>query len=158
MVNKLTHHLVALQSQLVDEHKQAPGLFGEIARMEDLLADTYRNRVPYELLQNSDDARSTTVTITKIDNRTWCWANDGRSLNAADAEALCRSASSTKHRGVDAIGYRGIGFKSLAAIASRIEVRSSDVVFAFDRYESAILLGDQSQGGFKSEVQHPGFQ
>lgn len=142
-MNELTQHLAALQARLVDEHKQAPGLFGEIARMEDLLADTYRNRVPYELLQNSDDAGSTIVTITEFGDRTWCWANNGRPLTSADAEALCRSASSTKRRGGDSIGYRGIGFKSLAAIASRIDVRSSDVAFAFDRNVSAQLLGEQ---------------
>ncbi|UQX11408.1 sacsin N-terminal ATP-binding-like domain-containing protein [Candidatus Mycobacterium methanotrophicum] len=143
-MSELTQHLAALQARLVDEHKQAPGLFGEIARMEDLLADTYRNRVPYELLQNSDDAGSTIVTITGLGDKTWSWANNGRPLTSADAEALCRSASSTKRRGGDSIGYRGIGFKSLAAIASRIDIRSSDVAFAFDRNVAALLLGEQS--------------
>jgi hypothetical protein len=142
-MNELTQHLAALQVQLIDEHTQAPGLFGEIARMEDLLADTYRNRVPYELLQNSDDAESTVVTITALPDGTWSWSNNGRPLSSADAEALCRSASSTKRRG-DSIGYRGIGFKSLAAIASRIDIRSSDVAFAFDRTVAAQLLGEQS--------------
>jgi hypothetical protein len=75
-MSELTQHLAALQARLVDEHKQAPGLFGEIARMEDLLADTYRNRVPYELLQNSDDAGSTVVTITGLGDMTWSWANN----------------------------------------------------------------------------------
>lgn len=143
-MSQLTQHLAALQAQLVDEHRQAPGLFGEIARMEDLLADTYRNRVPYELLQNSDDAESTNVTITALRDRTWSWSNNGRPLSSADAEALCRSASSTKRRGGDSIGFRGIGFKSLAAIASRIDIRSADVAFAFDRTVAAQLLGEQS--------------
>jgi len=143
-MSALAQHLAALQLQLIDEHKQAPGLFGEIARMESLLADTYRNRVPYELLQNSDDAGSTNVIITGRGEGIWSWANNGRPLNAADAEALCRSASSTKQRGGDSIGYRGIGFKSLAAIASRIAIQSSDVAFSFDRSISAELLGEQS--------------
>lgn len=143
-MSELVKHLIALQARLVDEHVQAPGLFGEIARMEELLAETYRNRVPYELLQNSDDAGSTTVTITKVGDRIWSWANDGRQLNSADIEALCRSASSTKYRGGDSIGYRGIGFKSLAAIAARIEVRSSDAAFTFDRNIAAQLLGEAS--------------
>ncbi|GAA4824254.1 sacsin N-terminal ATP-binding-like domain-containing protein [Tomitella cavernea] len=141
---EMIHHLSALQAQMVDEHRQAPGLFGEIARMEDLLADTYRNRVPYELLQNSDDAGSTIITITGLGGSVWSWANNGRSLPAVDAEALCRSASSTKHRGGDSIGYRGIGFKSLAAIASRVDIQSSDVAFTFDRKVTAQLLGERS--------------
>lgn len=143
-MSELAQHLMVLQARLVDEHKQAPGLFGEIARMEELLADTYRNRVPYELLQNSDDAGSTTVIVTGLCDGVWSWANNGRPLNAADAEAMCRSASSTKHRGGDSIGYRGIGFKSLAAIASRIDIQSSDVAFTFDRNLTAQLLGERS--------------
>ncbi|MFE3105166.1 sacsin N-terminal ATP-binding-like domain-containing protein [Nocardia tengchongensis] len=146
-MSELAQHLAALQTRLVNEHKQAPGLFGEIARMEDLLADTYRNRVPYELLQNSDDAESTTITVTGLEDGTWSWSNNGRPLTSADAEALCRSASSTKRRGGDSIGYRGIGFKSLAAIASHIDVQSSGVTFTFDRSITTRLLGEQSPSG-----------
>ncbi|MFI1187003.1 sacsin N-terminal ATP-binding-like domain-containing protein [Streptomyces californicus] len=134
--------IAALQDTLVREHAQAPGLFREIARMEELLADTYRDRVPYELLQNSDDAGSTSVVIEDLGEGRFRWSNDGRSLDAADVEALCRSANSTKSRGGDSIGYRGIGFKSLAAIASRIEVRSAGVCFAFDRVAAAALLAE----------------
>ncbi|MFB7914725.1 sacsin N-terminal ATP-binding-like domain-containing protein [Streptomyces sp. NPDC056061] len=137
--------VVALRDTLVREHAQAPGLFREIARMEELLADTYRDRVPYELLQNSDDAGSTSVVVEDLGEGRFRWSNDGRSLDAADVEALCRSANSTKSRGGDSIGYRGIGFKSLAAIASRIDVRSSGVRFAFDRSAAAALLGEPDE-------------
>ncbi|MFI9583460.1 sacsin N-terminal ATP-binding-like domain-containing protein [Streptomyces sp. NPDC052236] len=137
--------VAALQETLVREHVQAPGLFREISRMEELLADTYRDRVPYELLQNSDDAGSTSVVVEDLGQGRFRWSNDGRPLDAADVEALCRSANSTKSRGGDSIGYRGIGFKSLAAIASRIEVRSADVRFAFDRTAAAALLGDPDE-------------
>ncbi|MGW6979115.1 sacsin N-terminal ATP-binding-like domain-containing protein [Streptomyces sp. NPDC054932] len=141
-MSDLARHLLALQDTLVREHAQAPGLFGEIARMEDLLADTYRNRVPYELLQNSDDAGSVNVVVEDLGDGRYTWSNDGRLLHAGDVEALCRSASSTKLRGGGSIGYRGIGFKSLAALATRIEVRSAGVAFTFDKAASAALLGE----------------
>jgi hypothetical protein len=141
-VTDLVAAVAALRDVLVREHAQAPGLFREIARMEELLADTYRDRVPYELLQNSDDAGSQSVFVEDIGGGRFRWSNDGRPLNAADIEALCRSASSTKSRGGDSIGYRGIGFKSLAAIAHRIDVRSAGVRFAFDRTAAAALLGE----------------
>ncbi|WEV25874.1 DUF3883 domain-containing protein [Streptomyces sp. 71268] len=134
--------VAALRDTLVREHRQAPGLFREIARMEGLLADTYRDRVPYELLQNSDDAGARTVLVEDLGDGRFRWANDGRPLDAADVEALCRSANSTKTRGGDSIGYRGIGFKSLAAIAHRIDVQSAGVRFAFDRAAAAALLGE----------------
>lgn len=137
--------VAALQETLVREHVQAPGLFREIARMEELLADTYRDRVPYELLQNSDDAGSMSVVVEDLGEGRFRWSNDGRSLDGADVEALCRSANSTKSRGGDSIGYWGIGFKSLAAIASRIEVRSAGVRFAFDRTAAATLLGEPGE-------------
>lgn len=136
--------LGALQRQLAAEFNQAPGLFGEIARMEGLLADTYRDRVSYELLQNSDDAGSRLVEITRLSAGRYRWRNDGRPLDTADVEALCRSASSTKHRGGGTIGYRGIGFKSLAAVASKITVDSAGTTFEFDRDATAELLGAQA--------------
>jgi hypothetical protein len=144
-VTDLIGEVAALQRTLVTEHRQAPGLFREIARMEELLADTYRDRVPYELLQNSDDAGSTTVVVEGLGDGRFRWSNDGRPLDGADVEALCRSANSTKTRGGDSIGYRGIGFKSLAAIAARIEVRSAGVRFVFDRAAAAALLGTSAE-------------
>jgi hypothetical protein len=69
----LAQHLQTLQATLVREHAQAPGLFGEIARMEGLLADTYRDRVPYELLQNSDDAASRVVEVEDLGDGRFRW-------------------------------------------------------------------------------------
>lgn len=128
-----------LQSLLTVEYSMSPGMFQEIARLESLLAETYRNRVQYELLQNSDDAQSTSVQIRQGRDGSVIWTNDGRSLSADDVEALCRSASSTKKRG-ESIGYRGIGFKSMAALARRIEVQSAGVHFAFEREATRNLL------------------
>ena len=141
-MSELVERVGALQDLLTREHTQAPGLFGEMARMEGLLADTYRNRVLYELLQNSDDAGACSVEVDVSGVDRLRWSNDGRALDLADIEGLCRSASSTKQRGGGTIGYRGIGFKSLAAVASRIDVGSADVGFAFDRSASADLLGE----------------
>ncbi len=131
--------LEELQANLVSEYAQSRGMFTELAHIEALLAETYRDRIQYELLQNSDDAGATVVDITVDSDGSVVWANNGRPFNALDAEALCRSASSSKTRG-DSIGYRGIGFKSLAAVASRIEVRSGGVSFSFDRGDSIVLL------------------
>lgn len=138
-MSELVKAVQELQSLLTAEYSMSPGMFQEIARMESLLAETYRNRVQYELLQNSDDAQSTLVHILQEKDGSVTWTNDGRSLNADDVEALCRSASSTKKRG-ESIGYRGIGFKSMAALARRIEVQSAGVNFAFERDATRSLL------------------
>ncbi|GAA0926806.1 DUF3883 domain-containing protein [Pseudonocardia zijingensis] len=133
-----------LQSKLVAEFHTSPDLFEEIARIEALLAETYRDRFLYELLQNSDDAGSTEVRVDHSSATSLTWENDGRPFTSADIESLCRSARSTKERGGGTIGYRGIGFKSLAAVADSIEVASSGVRFHFDRRRSSHLVGGTS--------------
>jgi hypothetical protein len=135
----LLESLEALQSTLVAEFSQSRGMFTELAHIETLLAETYRDRVQYELLQNSDDAGADRVNVSVASDGSVRWANNGRPFNASDAESLCRSATSTKTRG-QSIGYRGIGFKSLAAVSSHIEVKSAGVSFSFDRNESIRLL------------------
>lgn len=129
-----------LSMDLATEYAQAPGLFKEIANIESMLAETYRNRVQYELLQNSDDAGATKVAVSYDGMTSFTWENNGRVMDPSDVSGLCRSATSVKERGIH-IGYRGIGFKSLAAVSSRITVASGNVKFDFDRDQSADLLG-----------------
>ena len=83
--------------------------------------------------------QATVVDVTVGSDGSVTSVNNGRPFTATDAEALCRSASSSKTRG-DSIGYRGISFKSLAVVASKIEVRSAQVSFSFDRDDSVDLL------------------
>jgi hypothetical protein len=129
-----------LRDQLIQEHTLAPGLFREMARIETLLAETYRTRVLYELLQNSDDAGSTTVVVDMSDPTRLAWRNNGRAFNEADIEALCRSATSSKKRGDNTIGYRGIGFKAVAALSESVSVTSAGVTLIFDREAAASAL------------------
>ncbi len=130
----------ALRDQLIQEHALAPGLFHEMARIESLLAETYRTRVLYELLQNSDDAGSTTVVADMSAPTRLAWCNNGRAFNEADIEALCRSASSSKKPGHNKIGYRGIGFKAVAALSEDVSVTSAGVTLIFNREAAASAL------------------
>lgn len=142
--------VIEFQRQLVAEYQLSAGMFREISRMEEMLADTYRNRVQYELLQNSDDAGAKNVFIDTTGD-THTWTNDGRPFSAADVEALCRSASSEKTRGEN-IGYRGIGFKSLASVASSIDVRSGGVGFSFDGERAAALIAEAGENVATSDL------
>lgn len=139
-MNPLVDAARALRNQLIQEHTLAPGLFHEMARIETLLAETYRTRVLYELLQNSDDAGSTTVVVDMSDPTRLGWRNNGRAFNEADIEALCRSATSSKKRGDNTIGYRGIGFKAVAALSEAVCVTSAGVTLIFDREAAASAL------------------
>ena len=42
---ELVYAVLGLQDDLVAEYRQAAGMFGELARIEALLAETYRDRV-----------------------------------------------------------------------------------------------------------------
>ncbi|QQB63212.1 DUF3883 domain-containing protein [Kytococcus sedentarius] len=139
-MSRLIGEVLQLRAQLIREHTQAPGLFREMAHVENLLAETYRARVLYELLQNSDDAGAAHVRVSITDERL-AWSNDGRPFTSPDFEALCRSASSTKTRGDSSIGYRGIGFKAVASVAQHVEVRSAGLTLHFDRSAAAESLG-----------------
>lgn len=140
-MSALIQQVENLRQQLIREHAQAPGLFREMANVESLLAETYRARVLYELLQNSDDAGSTVVDVDLRTPGKLVWRNNGRPFTLVDIEALCRSASSTKQRGGGAIGYRGIGFKAVAAVAHEVTVTSGGVTLDFDRAGAARALG-----------------
>ncbi len=80
-------------------------------------------------------------TLTYANPASFIWRNDGRPFELADYEALCRSASSTKQRGGESIGYRGIGFKAVAAVANTVTVDSGGARLTFSRSGAAAQLG-----------------
>ena len=124
---------------LVREAAQAPRLFSDLAKIEKYIAESYKTRALIELLQNADDARSTEFIVESVGDGLVV-ANDGRAFTIADVEALCRSGASNKHRGDGTIGYRGIGFKSVVNLASRVWVFSGEQRFLFDRERTRSVL------------------
>jgi hypothetical protein len=68
---------------------------------ESQIAQDYRGRLIYELLQNADDAISTETSSTAgiafvLDDESLWVANSGRSLNEADVRGLCGVGASSK--------------------------------------------------------------
>lgn len=123
--------LESVRRELVAEAQSSPKMLQDLAGLERYVAQTYATRSFVELLQNADDAGATRVKFGIRDEHLFC-ANDGRLFSESDFRSLCRSASSSKRRG-DSIGYRGIGFKSVAGIASRVHLISGDLEATFDR-------------------------
>ena len=66
--------------------------------------------------------------------------NDGNEFTVDDLESLCRSAFSKKSRG-DSIGYRGIGFKSVAGICSAVSLLSGNLEVSFSKKKTEGLFG-----------------
>ena len=66
--------------------------------------------------------------------------NNGDLFTSTDIISLCRSGSSTKQRGDGRIGYRGIGFKSVAGIAKQIKIISGRTGFYFSKEKTKSIL------------------
>ena len=52
-----------IRENLLREATQSPSLLFELAKLEEYIAETYSSRVIIELLQNSDDAKSTKFLV-----------------------------------------------------------------------------------------------
>jgi hypothetical protein len=126
-----------IQKLFIDEASSAPTLFSDLAKVELYIAESYRTRAFTELLQNADDAKSTKFVVRFYDDKLIV-ANDGLEFTPEDLMSLCRSGSSNKKRGSGTIGYRGIGFKSLAGISSEITVISGSISFRFSKNKTKL--------------------
>lgn len=128
-----------LIDDFINEAKAAPVLFADLSKVEEYIAETYKNRSFIELIQNADDAGSTSFGIHKTSfGLVVC--NNGRTFTSEDIESLCRSGSSNKKRGNDTIGYRGIGFKSVVGLAKEIDLFSGEYQLSFNKRKTMNLL------------------
>ncbi|MBK7415453.1 MAG: DUF3883 domain-containing protein [Dechloromonas sp.] len=121
-----------IQTEFLREASSAPSLFSDLAKVELYIAESYRSRAFIELLQNADDSGASKFLVRQVGKQLFV-ANDGHSFTQHEMIALCRSGSSNKRRGSGTIGYRGIGFKSVAGIAHEIDVISANSAFRFSK-------------------------
>ncbi len=129
----------SVRSELLLEAQSSPNLLSDLAGLEKYVAESYSSRAFVELLQNADDAGASRVLFQVAGDSVIC-ANNGREFSAEDFQSLCRSASSSKRRG-DTIGYRGIGFKSVAGIATEIHLLSGGLQTTFSKKLTRTALG-----------------
>lgn len=109
-------------------YRADPGRLKEDVGQEAQIAEDYRGRLVYELLQNADDAmedqasHDDRVAFLVTDDALWM-ANTGRPLSDEDVVGLCGlgASSKTDSHGVRraSIGHKGLGFKSVLEITDR---------------------------------------
>lgn len=130
--------LASICEENLSVYEASAGRLQEDVSQESQVAEDYRGRLVYELLQNADDAfggRSTTgdrALFRLTDNELWV-ANTGRPFTGADVRGLCGLGASSKTR-ADApkrasIGHKGLGFKSVLEITDAPEAYSESVSF-----------------------------
>jgi hypothetical protein len=129
------------------------------ARAERLLGREYHGRFLIELLQNAadawgSDARSTSgrsrVRIVITDSPALLVANQGTPMTPAIViDSLGHIGASTKHEG-EAIGHKGIGFKSVLEISQTPQIYSGlqddrpGLAVAFDPVRAQQRIGESS--------------
>src|SRR5436309_11333450 len=100
---------MALNSDIIERiveqnlgvYRHAPSRLQEDVSQEAQVADDYRGRLVYELLQNADDAMrgqatdDDRVTFVVTDDELWV-ANTGRPLDDSDIQGLCGLGASSK--------------------------------------------------------------
>ncbi len=86
----------------------------------------------YELLQNAEDARATTVEFTLEADRLTVSHDGKRPFSIADIKSITGIGQSTKKDDYTQIGKFGVGFKAVFAYTTRPEVRSGNYSFAID--------------------------
>lgn len=129
--------------RLQDEAISNTQIIEELAGLEKYISETYVSRVFYEIIQNADDCESERFHAFLCDQSLLLF-NDGHAFSDRDLESLCRSAFSSKQRGVN-IGYRGIGFKSVAGVCQMVSVISGSLEIFFSREKTHELLARDSR-------------
>lgn len=129
-----------VRSAMLAEAVASPSLLSDLAGLEQYVAESYNARSFIELLQNADDAGASEFTMQLVDGNLIV-ANNGSIFTEADFQSICRSSASRKVRG-ESIGYRGIGFKSVVGLASRVHLLSGSLSATFCRILTAAAIPD----------------
>ena len=139
-----------IRSENLNVYRASPQRLREDVGQESQIAQDYRGRLVYELLQNADDAMdmgagSACIRFHLTDTDLWV-SNSGRALDEADIRGLCGISASKKSAQREqkrraSIGHKGMGFKSVLEITDAPEVFSTTVCFRFS--PDAALVGVQ---------------
>lgn len=142
---QVTDLLEAIRNENINVYRASPQRLKEDFSQEAEIAQNYRGRLQFELLQNADDAMkdilSEALCIRYVVTPDALWVgNTGRPLNSDDVRGLCGVSASSKtlielfRRAT--IGHKGMGFKSVLEITDAPEVYSSQYSFRFDPKQS----------------------
>lgn len=132
--------LALIRTENLNVYRASPQRLREDVGQESQIAQDYRGRLIYELLQNADDAispdSSSMAGIAFVLEEDALWvANSGRPLNEADVRGLCGISASSKSARIRqrraSIGHKGMGFKSVLEISDAPEVYSTTISFSF---------------------------
>lgn len=146
MSTDVSFKLASFQKKALELQKEAERntqIIEELAGLEKYISETYVSRVFYEIIQNADDCGSTRFHAFSCNDAVLLF-NNGTPFSDRDLESLCRSAFSAKQRGIN-IGYRGIGFKSVAGVCTSVSLLSNELEVYFSKQKTHELLTQHSR-------------
>ncbi|EED31309.1 conserved hypothetical protein [gamma proteobacterium NOR5-3] len=102
--------------------------------LRNLLSELYPDNAHfiYEVLQNAEDARATTVDFMLESDRLVVTHDGERPFSLNDIESITSIGQSTKKDDETSIGKFGVGFKAVFAYTTRPEVRSGKFNFVIE--------------------------
>ncbi len=134
---------------------QALKQLNERGGAQELVRQQYSGRYPFELLQNANDAaRQLNLTEGRrahflLTESALIVADDGAGFGDEQIRSICSLGASSKGPG-EAIGHKGLGFKSVGEITDRPQIVSRGGEFQFDgarvRRDVEEILGDAPRG------------
>lgn len=110
---------------------------------EQKMVSEYDGRQLLEMLQNANDAcitKSKQECYIELTNDTLIIANNGTGFTQRGIEALTYMDLSEKKDDDEAIGAKGLGFRSILSWAKSVIIKSNDEVFEFSREHSITFL------------------
>jgi hypothetical protein len=149
-----------IRSENLGVYRASAQRLKEDVGQESQIAQDYRGRLIYELLQNADDAMSSVASETANiafvldDNDLWV-ANSGRPLDGPDVRGLCGISASRKGQSGyrrASIGHKGMGFKSVLEITDAPEVYSTTISFRFGPADAVRAVKQLIDEGFIDTV------
>ncbi len=162
----------AYRKHRIEAYRHHPDDILEHYGTEGGIAQEYRGRLVYELLQNADDAMDDPSSfrdrvLFQLLDHSLLVANSGRPIAELDMRALCglglssQLSKRTTGRRRATIGHKGMGFKSVLEVTRAPAVHSRGLSFQFDpdlayRELAGIPeLGDIIQEGMVSIMRLP---
>lgn len=101
---------------------------------KDLIRERYSGRYPFELLQNAEDAAAEDGLVGRahfeVTDKALLVADNGAGFSAKHIRAISTLGASTKDPET-AIGYKGLGFKSVGEITDQPQIVSNEHWFEF---------------------------
>ncbi|MFA0049744.1 hypothetical protein AB4403_01785 [Vibrio breoganii] len=155
MTTQVTSSAISETIQIIFNNKvegRSPDSLVDTASLLDTVSvDIYSTdtRFIYELIQNADDAHDeTAVDITiSICGNYLVVTHNGRPFSRRDIEGLCSVNHGTKKENAQAIGYKGIGFKSVfTQNAANVYVVTDGEAFQFNKRLATELAWDCDWG------------